>query len=162
MKIFCFIVIAILAFSCEDTIHYPNENSYRDSALCGTWYSNDSIEVLTRGDILRRFYVFESGGYYGQVFGTVETGFEDLGFIWEINELSESNKWIYNQIYEYPIYEHWKKKTSDNNYFYNCFLDTLVLYNQDNIPYDTLHKYIGYQLIYDGPNYVGIDSTWLK
>lgn len=164
MRTFCFIVISLLAFSCEDIIHYPNENSYRDSALFGTWYSKDSILVQTKGDTLRRFFFYEPNGYYGQVFGTADTDFETLGFIWEVNKLSESNKWIYNQIHEYPIYENWKKKTSDNSYFYNSteFLDTLVLYNRDNIPYDTLYKYMGYQLIYDGPDYVGVDSTGIE
>ncbi len=160
MKVIYLLTICLLAYSCEETIHYPNKNAYRDSVLVGTWYSNDSIIVLANGDILRRFYVYEQSGYYGQVLGSGETKFENLGFIWEVSKTNESNNWKYNQIHEYHVYENWKKKVLDRHYFYDIseFKDTLILYSLDNIPYDTLYKYPSYQLIYDDYVYAGIDS----
>ncbi len=157
MKIIQLILISLLAISCEKE-YFPDKNAYRDPNLVGTWvrleqlYSdNPTIEI------------YNDDGYCG---GTISYNnaqsnynitFQDIDGLWYVEQACESNGIPYNRIYSQKrfrngIWEHTEE------YFFKG--DTLFLRDL-RYDWDTLVKY-KYQLIYNGPNFVGVDSSGVE
>ena len=151
MKKVSLILIAILFVAC-DKEYYPDGNAYRDSNLYGTWIrlfelNNDDTQTLQ---------VYTEEGYCGDTYKIPNANkYISVDGIWYVEQTNNnlacnrihSQKRFRNGIYKHKI-----------DYFFHG-KDTLFQKNDydDVSKWDTLIRY-KYQLIFDGPDYVGLDS----
>ena len=147
MKKVSLILIVILFAAC-DKEYYPDGNAYRDSNLYGTWMypiHNDDTYL----------YVYTEEGYCGDTYKINANKYKGIDGIWYVEQTN--NNLTYSRIhaqkrFRYGIYKH------KIDYFFQG-KDTLFqkFDYDDNSKWDTLIRY-KYQLIFDGPDYVGLDS----
>ena len=149
MKKAGFLLIVIFFVACVKE-YYPDGNAYRDSNLHGTWIrlfelNNDDIQTLQ---------VYTEEGYCGDTYKIPNSKkYMTIHSIWYVEQTN--NNLTYNRIHEQERFRKGKYKI---DYFFHG-KDTLFQKKDydDDSKWDTLirHKY---QLIYDGPYYVGLDS----
>lgn len=144
---------SLFLLACEKE-YFPDENSYRDEALFGTWIrlqlintENPSIEVYTEEGYCG------SSVSYNNAQSNYEVSFQGLNGIWYVEEKDTKNDFEHNRIHSKNRFRKGIWEHTEEYYFKN---DTLFLRDL-RYEWDTLVKY-KYQLKYDGPNYVGLDS----
>ncbi|WP_235208377.1 hypothetical protein, partial [Saccharicrinis fermentans] len=155
MKNFSILYLFLLFFtSCEPKEFFPDPNSQRDENLFGTWRNIDTPKADSS------FVIFTSTGYYGNtsfINNNQITGFTNLDGLWynlTIYGLNDIGKY-----YTASTSKHWTngRWESESYYILNETNDTLYLgSSKDNL--NDIYIRNDYQLIYDGPDYVGIDS----
>lgn len=145
--------MTILVLTSCDKEYFPDDKKFRDSSLFGTW-----IKVQSVNDELPTVFVYNSKGYCGGTTAfinsnTSELSYQNIDGIWYVEERNAENNLIHSQKrFRNGIWEH-----TEEYYFQN---DTLFLRDL-SYDWDTLVLY-KHQLIYDGPDYVEIDSTWIE
>lgn len=152
----------IFFFACEAEEHFPDTNAYRDADLFGTWKSihsspNDSS-----------LYVFTNKGYVGPtsyVNNAQLKGFFGLQSIWHNIEGVADDGW--GKIYIADGSSSWTMMRNVNEKFYRLSesKDTLFLVyislktKQADKENPDIFLKNSYQLIFDGPRYVGIETS---
>jgi hypothetical protein len=140
----CILILSLVFLLACEKEYFPDPNAYRDKALFGTWLYINNTESYP---VLK---VFTEDGYMGKVFFTNNySSANSLGAIYSTNsdndiiyEHSQFRKGIYSREVKYRTITY----------------DTLLLEKKlDEQEWDTLVRY-RYQLKYDGPKYVGLDS----
>lgn len=158
MKYLSIICVFLLFASCEPEEFFPDPNADRDENLFGTWRNIDTHKADSS------FIVFSSIGYYGStsfINNNQIKGFTNLDGLWH-------NLTIYNlndigQYYTAGTSKHWTngRWESESYYMLSETNDTLYLGStKENLT--DIYVRNDYQLIYDGPDYVGIDSTEIE
>ncbi len=134
--------------------YFPDLNALRDENLIGTWRHIDSPQADSS------FIVFTKEGYYGSTYWVNNAqlrAFVNLDGIWQNTSIASAQ--TTGQIYTAATSKHWthQRWTSENYYMMSLTNDTLYLGSDD---WNLKDIYIrnNYQIIYDGPNYIGIDS----
>jgi hypothetical protein len=145
----CILILSLVFLLACEKEYFPDPNAYRDSNLFGTWIRLQFLREEADNPL-----VFDSQGYCGSTVGfinsnTNELSYQDIDGIWYVEERTSKNNLIHSKKrFRNGIWEH-----TEEYYFQN---DTLFLRDL-RYDWDTLVKY-KYQLEYDGPNYVGLDS----
>ncbi len=151
----------IFLFACEAEEHFPDVNTYRDADLFGTWRLIDSSPNDSS------LYVFTNKGYVGSTSylkNAQPKGFTNLDCLWHNTESIGKDGW--GKIFETDIYTSWTKTrfVGENYYRLSESKDTLYLAyinlktKQADKGKSSIFVKNSYQLIFDGPKYVGIDS----
>jgi hypothetical protein len=151
----------IFFFACEAEEHFPDVNASRDADLFGTWKSihsspNDSS-----------LYVFTNKGYVGStsyVNNAQIKGFTNIHEIWHNIEGVADDGW--GKIYIADGSSSWTKMRNVGEKFYRLSesKDTLYLASvslktkQADKENATVFVKNSYQLIFDGPRYIGIET----
>jgi hypothetical protein len=152
----------ILLFACEPEEYFPDVNAYRDADLFGTWRSIHSSSIDSS------FYVFTSLGYIGStsyINNAQIKGFTNLNQIWNNIEGIAEDGW--GKIFIADASSSWTKKRSVNEEYYRLSesKDTLYLSHvslktkQADKEKPSVYIKNSYNLIFDGPKYVGIDLS---
>lgn len=153
MKAILIFCLAIFLIAC-DKEYFPDENKYRDERLLGTWIK---LEELNSSNPTIK--VYNNDGYcgattsYNNEQSNFEIAFQNIDGIWHVKQANDNNNFKYNRIYSQKRFRNGIWQHTEEYYFQN---DTLFLRDL-RYDWDTLVKY-KYQLIYDGPTYIGIDS----
>lgn len=145
MERFVIYLMSVLLFASCDKEYFPDEDAYRDTDLVGTWSFVNKVEDYPV------YEVFTSEGYMGEVAYTENYSSKNsLSAIYSTN--SEDS----------IVYEHSRFRNGkySRKLLYKLSLnkDTLLLEKQlDTEKWDTLLR-SKYQLIYDGPHFVRVDT----
>lgn len=148
------LILSIVFLNACEKEYFPDENAYRDEALFGTW-----IRLQQLNENNPSVQVYNEDGYCG---GTISfnnaqsdynIAFQGIDGIWYVEKANSSNGYQFNRIQSQKRFRNGIWKTTEEYYLSN---DTLYLRDL-RYDWDTLVKY-KYQLKYDGPNYVGLDS----
>ena len=161
MKYVIMLFSLVFFLACEPEEHFPDVNAYRDAELIGTWRIKDASSKDST------FYVFTSHGYTGStsyINNAQIKGFTNLTEIWHNIEGIADDGW--GKIYLADGSSSWTMKRNVNEKYYKLTesKDTLYLASvslktkQANKDKPSVFVKNRYQLIFDGPKYVGIDS----
>lgn len=154
MKNYVLVLSLLFLLACEKE-YFPDPNAYRDEALVGTWiYSSDDFKDSV-------IIVFTKQGYYdivNQIKNAQIIKYTNLGGIWHISKRIEDN---------YGLGEIYSRSTSSSlsnkgweryeDYKMSTTKDSLFIKGKNEEKFRIYLKY-RFQLRYDGPNYVGLDS----
>ncbi len=148
------ILSMVFLLACEKE-YFPDANAYRDEALFGTW--------INRSDDLKDsiILVFTKQGYYDIVNPTVNAltiKYTNLDGIWHISQKIDEKTSI-GEIYSRSTSSNLSHKGWERfeNYRFSSSMDTLYKKGKNEGKYLVFLKF-RFQLEYDGPNYVGLDS----
>jgi len=147
MKKITIIISVLLLMSCNKE-YFPEKDAFLDPKLIGTW---SYINVKEDYPVLQ---VFTKEGYTGRIDFVENYSKEKSLIVIYYNEHKDN----VSLIYERSRFK-WGRFKSEVEYYVSDNSDTLFYKREydDNGKYDTLIKY-DYQLIFDGPEYIGIDS----
>ena len=149
-KVILFLSLIFLSSCFKE--YYPEKNAYRDKELFGTWIR---LSQLTSDNPY--VYTYTEEGYYGFVDQLMKfdkfTNYYNLEGIWYVEKANSNNDYDYNRIFSQKRFRNGLWRHTEEYYIKN---DTLFLRDL-RFDWDTLVKY-NYQLIYDGPNFVRVDS----
>jgi len=154
MKNYVLVFSLLFLLACEKE-YFPDPNAYRDETLVGTWVS---LQFLNSSYLT--VLVFTQQGYCGRTSSYINAqsnykiAFQDIDGIWYVEQTNNENNLQYNRIHSQKRFRNGIWKHTEEYYFQG---DTLFLRNISYKEWDTLIKY-KYQLIYDGPKYIGLDS----
>ena len=158
-----YVIVCVLAItSCEPKEYLPDLNATRDIDLFGTWRS---IEVPIDDS---SFYVFTDEGYVGSTYYVNNAqleGFTNLYQIWKNTESVGNDGW--GKVYIADASSHWTMRRNENEEYYRLSesKDTLYLVyinlktKEANFDEPSIFMKNDFQLVYNGPTYVGIDSA---
>jgi hypothetical protein len=147
--------IVFIFIACEKE-YIPDEDAYRDSNLIGTWKSSYIIDPNDSSGL----FVFTQDGYAESTYWINNDqlkGFKDLSGLW--HNITEPDEKGIGKFYHASIYKHWTNGRWEKEKYYRVIgnQDTLLLGSEYNKLTDTL-IWNSYQLKYNGPKYVSIDS----
>ncbi len=149
-----FLILSIFLLACEKE-YFPQKDAYRDAALFGTWVrlhqlniGNNSVEVYNEDGYCGGTISYKNAQSNNQI------AFQGIDGIWHVEQVNNKNDLKYNRIHSQKRFRNGIWKHTEDYFFIN---DTIFLRNIRYGVWDTLIKY-KYQLKYDGPNYVGLDS----
>lgn len=159
------ILIFVSLISCQEKSYYPNTSAYRDPDLVGTWrYDVSNNEDST-------FIVYTAEGYTGcsyYVNNAQIEGFTGLHQIWQNIEEVGNDGW--GKIYHADDFSSWVKWRSEDEAFYRiseskdtlfyCYINLKTKKANKNKPEVYIRN--AFQLIFDGPTWVCIDSIKAK
>ncbi len=154
MKRYLAIISVLFLMSCNKE-YFPEEEAYRDPNLIGTWISLFQLRNNASPTVL----VFLNSGYCGETTDISKNGnFESVDGIWYVEKMDDNSELKYNKIHKKKRFRH-GRYNHQVDYYFSEKNDTLFCHytSYEAGKWDTMMKY-KYQLIFDGPEYVGIDS----
>ncbi len=165
-NIFLIFFLVIVFAGCEPKEYFPDVNAERDADLFGTWRSIDDLSSEDSS-----FYVFTNQGYVGStsyINNAQIKGFTNLYQIWHNIESIAEDGW--GKVFIGDASSYWTMRRNENEKYYRLSESKDTLYmSYVNLKTKKANKekpdiFIknSYQLLFDGPNYLGIDSILTK
>ncbi len=154
-NIFYIIIIVFIFNSCNKE-YFPEENACRDSDLFGTW------QLIGQDTII---IVFTEAGYY-DIVNYYENdnfkGYTNLDGIWHISKKYDTSTDL-GEIYSRSTNSNLSHRGWERyeDYKFSIKKDTLFKKLKSSTDFEIFTRY-KQQLIYDGPNFVRVDSSGVE